>query len=360
MNKTLVIEKDKLEENIHLIQEAVGDKQIIAVLKGNGYGLGLETYARILNENGIHFFAVSEPEEALSLRESEIEGNILLLTPVTEQTLAEKLMEQNVILTIHSYENAKLYENATLNLDIIASVHIKVDTGFGRFGFQDMQEIPKVFKLKNLSFDGIYSHFSCSFEKTYRITKKQLQKFLEVLSYLETLGIKIPLKHIANSSAALRFPETRMDAVRIGSAFLGRLSYPTELKLNRIAYLESKILTTSELPANHNIGYANTYYTKKPTKIAVIPVGYKDGYMVEKSRDTFRSIDILRYIYQDIRQLGKKTWVEIDGTKYPLLGRVGMYNIVTDITGTDIKAGDTVKCSVNPILIDNQIPREFR
>lgn len=360
MNKTLVIERDKLAENIRLIQKTVGDRTVIAVLKGNGYGLGLDVYARILTENGIDFFAVSEPEEAVSLRESGINGRILLLTPVTEQALAEKLLEQNVILTIHSYENAKLYENAALNLDIIAPVHIKVDTGFGRFGFQDMQEIPKVFKLKNLSFDGIYSHFSCSFEKKYQITQRQFQKFSEVLSYLESLGIKIPLKHIANSSAALRFPETRMDAVRIGSAFLGRLSYPSALKLNRIAYLESKILTISELPAHHNIGYANTYYTKKPTKTAVIPVGYKDGYMVEKSRDTFRPIDILRYLYQDVRQLGKKIWLGIGGKKYPLLGRVGMYNIVVDITGTDIKAGDTVTCSVNPILIDNQIPREFR
>ena len=360
MNKTLVIEKDKLSENIRLIQKKVGESTVIAVLKGNGYGLGLEAYARILSEHGIRFFAVSEPEEAFSLRQNEVDGNILLLTPVTEQLLAERLIGQNVILTIHSYENAKLYESAALNIDRIAPVHIKVDTGFGRFGFQDMQEIPKVFKLKNLSFDGIYSHFSCSFEKKYQITKQQFEKFLNVLSYLETLGIEIPLKHIANSSAALRFPETRMDAVRIGSAFLGRLSCPVSLSLNRIAYLESEVLTTSELPAQHNIGYANTYATKRPTKIAVIPVGYKDGYMVEKSRDTFRPIDILRYLYQDVRQLGKKTWVEIDGKQYPLLGRVGMYNIVADITGTDIKSGDIVKCSVNPILIDNQISREFR
>lgn len=360
MNKTLVIEKDKLSENIRLIQKTVGESKVIAVLKGDGYGLGLEAYARMLSECGIRFFAVSEPEEAFSLRKNEVDGNILLLTPVTEQPLAEQLIEQNVILTIHSYENAKLYESVALNIDRIAPVHIKVDTGFGRFGFQDMQEIPKVFKLKNLSFDGIYSHFSCSFEKKYQITKQQFEKFLNVLSYLETLGIEIPMKHIANSSAALRFPETRMDAVRIGSAFLGRLSCPTSLSLNRIAYLESEVLTTSELPAHHNIGYANTYATKRPTKIAVVPVGYKDGYMVEKSRDTFRPIDILRYLYQDVRQLGKKTWVEIDGKQYPLLGRVGMYNIVADITGTDIKSGDIVKCSVNPILIDNQIPREFR
>ncbi len=360
MNKRLVIEKDKLIENIRLVQQAVEGTTIIAVLKGNGYGLGLEPYAKILEENGVDFFAVSETEEALRLRSCGIQGKILLLTPVSDAAIVETLIQENIILTVHSYENAKIYENEAVRLDTIASVHIKVDTGFGRFGFQNMQEIPKLMKLKNLSLDGIYSHFSCSFEKKYQITKGQFAQFQGVISYLESLGIQIPMKHIANSSAALRFPETRMDAVRIGSAFLGRLSFSSALKWNRIAYLESEVLTVNDLPAHHNIGYANTYYTKKATKVAVIPVGYKDGYMVEKSRDTFRLIDVLRYLFQDIRSIGKKCFVKIGGLACPIVGRVGMYNIVADITGMDVQPGDCVQCNVNPILIDSQIPREYR
>ncbi len=360
MNKRLIIEKDKLVENIHLLQDTVADQRIIAVLKGNGYGLGLEEYAKILEENQIDFFAVSEPEEAFRLRSCGIQGDILLLTPIFDSALAEQLIQENIILTVHSYENAKIYETAASHIEVVASVHIKVDTGFGRFGFQDMQEIPKLLKLKQLSLEGIYSHFSCSFEKQYKITKKQFEKFCDVIAYLESLGIEVPLKHIANSSAALRFPETRMDAVRIGSAFLGRLSFVSSLKLNRIAYLESEVLSVSELPAHHNIGYANTYYTKKPTRIAVIPVGYKDGYMVEKSKDTFRLIDILRYLVQEIRMIGKKSFVRIGDYDCRVVGRIGMYNIIADVTGIDAKPGDCVKCHINPILIDSQIPREYR
>ncbi len=360
MNKRIVVEKDKLIENIRLIQQTVDGKTMIAVLKGNGYGLGLESFATLLEENGIDFFAVSETEEAFRLRACGIQGNILLLTPVFDSLIAERLIQENVILTVHSYENAKIYENAAIHLDTVAHVHIKVDTGFGRFGFQDMQEIPKLVKLKNLSLDGIYSHFSCSFEKKYKITKRQLIRFEQVLAYLESLGIQIPMKHIANSSAALRFPETRMDAVRIGSALLGRLSFASSLQLNRIAYLESQVLMVNDLPAHHNIGYANTYVTRHPTKVAVIPVGYKDGYMVEKSRDTFRLMDILRYLFQDVKATGKHHDIKIGESWCRVVGRVGMYNIVADVTGKDVKSGDVVQCSINPILMDSQIPREYR
>ncbi len=360
MYKALVIEKDKLAENIRLLQERMAEKKIIAVLKGNGYGLGLLEYSAFLQENGIDFFAVSDPQEALQLWENGCSCEILLLSPVTNGELAKQLIDKHIILTVHSYENAKLYESAAAELNVVAPVHIKVDTGFGRFGFRDMQEIPKVCKLSSLSCDGIYSHFSCSFEKKYDITNRQFRKFEEVLAFLSSFGIDIPMKHIGNSSAALRFPETRLNAVRIGSAFLGRLSYNEQLPLNRIAYLESRVLTVDTLPAHHNVGYGNTYYTKHPTKIAVIPVGYQDGYKTEKSRDTFRVLDILRYMYQDLRQLGKRHWISIRGESYPLIGRVGMYNVVADVTNSEVQIGDVVRCDINPILIDSRILREYR
>ena len=115
-----------------------------------------------------------------------------------------------------------------------------------------------------------------------------------------------------------------LDAVRIGSAFLGRILTENKLGLKKIAYLESNVIEVKTLPKGYNIGYANTYKTKRETKIAVIPVGYMDGFGVVKANDTYRIFDCIRYIYHDIRAIisDMKVYVEINGRKFPVLGRV--------------------------------------
>ncbi|MBE7020078.1 MAG: alanine racemase [Ruminococcaceae bacterium] len=362
VNKKIIVSCDDLRINMSILKKTVKTK-IIAVIKGDGYGLGLVGFAGKLKECGVDFFAVSEVEEALKLREAGLtEEKILLLTPQYKEEIIKALIENNIVLTAGSYENAVEYSRIAEALEKVAEAHIKLDTGFGRFGFSDenKEEVIKALRLKNLNCPGIYSHFSCAFEKQFDITKKQLEKFNKMVSYIESFDFKFELKHIANSSAALRFPETRLDAVRLGSAILGRLPIPNTYGLKKLAWMETEVLSVRTLKADHNIGYGNTCQTKTITDIAIVPIGYKDGYMTEKSPDTFRLRDIIRMTVNALKMWRKKIYVEINGVNYKLLGRVGMYNIVVDVTGSDVKAGDTVKLNINPLLINSNIEKEYR
>ena len=362
VNKKIIVSCDDLRINMSILKKTV-KTPIIAVIKGDGYGLGLVGFAEKLKECGISFFAVSEAEEAVKLKDAGfLEEKILLLTPQHDEEVIKALIEKDVILTVSSFDNALSYSKIAEGMEKQAIAHIKLDTGFGRFGFSDenKEEVVKTLRLKNLSCPGIYSHFSCAFEKQYSITKKQFNKFTELVSYIESFDFKFEIKHIANSSAALRFPETRLDAVRLGSAILGRLPIPNVYGLKKLAWMETEVIAVKTLKADCNIGYGNTYSTKTITDIAIVPIGYKDGYMTEKSPDIFRLRDIIRMMVNSLKMWGKKIYVEINGKSYKLLGRVGMYNIVVDVTGSNVKVGDTVKLNINPLLINSNIEKEYR
>jgi alanine racemase len=360
--KALIIEKDKLLYNIEVIKGMTGST-IIAVLKGNGYGLGILEYARFLRENSIDFFALSELDDALMLRENGFDSKLLLISSTSFEDDAEKLVANSIMPTVGSINSARAINEAAKKLETIASIHLKIDTGFGRFGFawDKPDEIAAAFKdLDNIKIDGTYSHLSFAFEKKPKNSLVQFQKFNNCVESLKANGIDTGMLHIASSSAFLRFPQMHLDAVRVGSAFLGRIPIQNCYGLKKVAYLKSNIIETKELPEKHYIGYANTFRTKRKTRIGIIPVGYMDGFGVEKSRDTYRFMDVLRYMYNDFKSYHKKFYVRLaDQKQVPILGRISMFNIVVDLTGTDAKIGDEVFLDVNPILVESTLQRQF-
>ncbi len=359
--KSLVIEKNNLKNNIDCIK-GMTSSTIIAVLKGNGYGMGILEYAQFLVENGIDFFAVSEIEEALALRNNGFENNILLLTSTSVEEEADLLACNNIIPTVGSINSASSINESGKRLEKIIDIHLKVDTGFGRFGFLASridEYLESLKSFENIRIAGTYSHLSFSFAKKPRIIHTQFESFLKCVETIKSNGINPGMLHIANSCAFLRFESTHLDAARIGSAFLGRVPIENKYGLKRVGFMRSKIIEVKDLPKGHYIGYANTFKTIHDTRIGVVPVGYKDGYGVEKAKDTFRFMDILRYIYNDLKLFHKNMYVTVNGIKVKLLGRISMYNIIVDITGTDIKIGDEVTLDVNPVLIESSIIREF-
>ena len=187
----------------------------------------------------------------------------------------------------------------------------------------------------------------------------QLLKEIQKAILTSDLGINPQLKHICNSCGAIRFDYARLDAVRIGSAFLGRLPIPNTLGLKRLVSLKCSVGEIRNLPKGSVVGYANTYVTKRDTVAAVIPVGYKDGYGVQKSNDVFRFKDVLRYMLSDFKMWKKKIYVEINGKKYPVIGRISMHNIVVDVTDLPVQVGDTATLECNPILIKSEIERLY-
>lgn len=358
--KKLVIEKEKLTENIDAIIKKAAPARVIAVLKGNGYGLGIVPFARLLLERGVDFFAVSEIEEARKLREAGIEEEILLLSSTAVDEDAKQILELKLTASLGSLQAIEVLECAAKQADQQIRAHIKVDTGFGRFGFMPQVNediIEAVKELTQIQITGIFTHLSFSFAKEKKPSQKQFDLFMRFVKDLEEAGINPEIKHIANSCAFLRWDDFRLKAVRVGSAFLGRLPLKVDLPLNRIGVLKANIIEAKTLPKKHNVGYANTISTKKETVIGVVPVGYMDGYGVEKQLDTFRFRDILRTMLTVL--LTKPHRAVVKGKNVPLIGRIGMYNIIVDITGLDIQVGDEVILACNPILLDGSVERSY-
>ena len=379
--KSLVINKEDLKHNIRKIKEIAKDTgrqdnhkpiKIIAVVKGNGYGLGLIPYSKFLIDNGIDFLAVSTVEEAIKLRQAKIDTRILMLSSTAIKKEIEALVDNDIIITIGSKEAVNAAEEIAIKKNKKIKAHLKIDTGFGRYGFcyNEKEKMLETLKnIKNIEIEGTFSHFSLAFYEKNEYSEEQFKRFMDVIEYLKENKIELGMLHMCNSSAFLKFKDKRLNAVRIGSAFLGRLAIENIYGLRKIAYLKSNVTEIKTLPKNYNIGYSNSYTTKKETKVAIVPVGYADGYNVREQRDMFRKRDKLRYIVRDIKDSLKKQslYAEIlvkNGTKEEykkckVLGRIGMYHITCDITGQDIKIGSEVKLQVSPMFVDSSIRREY-
>lgn len=366
---TLVIEKQDLKHNIKQIKEyAKKDNEnlkIIAIVKSNGYGLGLEDYANFLIDNGIDYLAVASTGEAIKLREAGIKEEILMMSSTAIEQELEDMVKNNITITIGSTEAKDALIKIIKKINKKPKVHLKIDTGFGRYGYLYTETETILKDIKELQrfaiIEGIFSHFSTSFYKE-KWTNLQYERFLNVIKVLKQNKINIPIKHISNSSAFIRFPQMNLNAVRIGSAFLGRVAVANKLGLKKIGYLESEISEIKTLPKGWNIGYSNTYKTKKETKVAIIPTGYAEGYHMKLSSDMLSFGNKLRDVIQAVKRLFKDTilYVEIANKRYPILGRIGMYHVTVNITGENFKIGEKVKLNANPLYVDSSVRRLYR
>lgn len=366
--KTLVVETEKLRHNLKTVREIIEknnkETKIIAVIKGNGYGLGLVEYAQFLLDNGVDFFAVATVEEAIKLRENGIKEDILMMSSTAIKEDIDKLIKNNIILTIGSKEAGNVVEQIAQQNNQKVRAHLKVDTGFGRYGFiynQEKEMINIIKTWKNIQIEGMFSHFSLAFYGDGKEVKEQYHRFLKCVEELKNNDINPKILHICNSSAFLRFPEMHLNAVRVGSVLLGRLSIPNEWGFKKVGFLTSEVAEIKEVPKGYNIGYSNSYITTKKTKIAIIPCGYADGFNVKVDKDMFRPIDKLRYIVREVKDAFKKQqiYVKINGEKHKVLGRLGMFHVSVDITGKDININDEVRFEVSPMLVDSSIPRNY-
>lgn len=359
--KTLVIEKDKLAENIKIIKDRTSSF-IFAVIKADGYGLGLCTLAEICRENGIEAFAVSSLEEALTLREKGFDNPILMMNPLACEEEAEACVANKIMASIGSVNTAVMVNEAAQRQETVAEVHLEIDTGFGKFGFlpEKLHEVYLLLKsLDNIKIGGTYTHLSYSFGRSKKPSLRQLEGFLKCVEGLKEHGVETGMLHIANSCAFFRDKSFHLDAVRVGSALLGRLQIKNKYGLKKVGYLKSRIIEIHDLPEKHNIGYANTFKAKRAVRVGLVPVGYGDGFSNEKQRDSFRLRDAVSGMLHCVRDLNKKIYVTVNGKRAPVVGRVRITDFLVDLTGIDAAVGDEVVMAVNPLFVDSGIEREI-
>jgi len=361
----LLIDKQNLENNVELIKQ-IAEKQnckIIAVVKGNGYGIGIEEYTRFLIQKGIDFFAVASIEEAVTLRNAEIQNEILMLTPIAIKEDLEKLIENDITLTVDSEKIGNMIEEICKEKQKNVKVHIKIDTGFGRHGFlyDDIETIINVVKkFNNIKIEGIYSHFATSLAKSSKYVEVQYKRFEKVINELEKNNIYCKLKHICNSTAFLKYPNMSLNAARIGSAFLGMTGNSND-KFKIVSKLKTKVIEVKDLPKNFDIGYGRTYRTNKNTKIAIIPVGYQDGLGMSIKDQRFKFLSKAKKAVDSVWGVFNINFDEviINGKRYNIIGQIGMCSSIVDITGSEVKEGDEVYINIRPLFVNSNIKRKI-
>ncbi len=337
-----------LQDNANTVAKAV-DIPVIGVVKFDGYGVSLETAAKAWQNAGAKMFAVSESWEALALRQAGYAEDILLLAPVSDAKTVGALLAQNIILTVSDLQNARFYlENKG---ESALRVHIKVDTGMGRFGIRwtDTQQLTQIYSLEGLLCEGIFSHFGKSFEKEYKLTKMQLDRFLQAVQALEQAGFQPGIRHIANSCAALRFPETRLDAVRMGSALVGALIAPVPVKLKPVHTCKAQVVACKTLQKGDTMGYASVCKAKKNMTAAVVAIGQSHGFGMTGKPDPYPLRDLLAYLRDLLKGYKNQPAAKAGTKRLPLVGRVGSQYTLFDATDTDVKPGDYVTVPV-PLL----------
>ena len=358
--KAYVVEREAVAHNIAQIRKWAGDAAVWAVLKGNGYGLGAGAMAALCWENGIRRFAVTEPSEARDIRESVGPGaEILMLRATTDLSELQILIDLQVILTLGSREDAQILAD----LDQPCRVHLKVDTGMGRYGFlttegeavrQALAAAPKV------TVAGVYTHFHSAFLEE-RITRQQFARFSAFCDQLEAEGLSLGERHCCNTSAFLRFKDMHLSGVRVGSGLLGRVAVPNTLGLQPVGWAEASIEELRALPRGHTVGYGAATTLKRDTRCAVVPVGYYHGFTLQRGTDVWRAKDCVRGILHNLKLLlrPKHLTVRVGDSRARTLGHVGMLHTCVDVTDLPCQVGDLVRLEINPLHLKG-LPVEYR
>ncbi len=325
------IDLNAIGSNTRHIKSLVGPRvQVMVSLKADAYGHGALKVARTVLHNGASMLGVATVSEAVPLREANISAPILVYgyVPLWQMREAVRL---DVTVTLYASEAAQALSLAALALNKTVKVHIKVDTGMARLGIraEELEEIVELVKeiraLAGLELEGLYTHFAQSDVCSQAYTGMQLARFQRVLQALEEQGLRPPIVHAANSGATLSLREAHLDMVRPGIAIYG-LDPSLEMRLpegfRAALSFKTQISQVKWLPADEGISYGSTFVTKQQTCIAVLPVGYADGF-----------------------RRGPQNWgsVLIHGQEAPILGRVCMDQCMVDVTHIpQTRVGDEV------------------
>ena len=346
-NKKLLYKTDRayieinlqnLEHNVNVLRNVMYPKsKIMAVVKTNAYGHGAYEITVHLNKIGVDAFAVATIDEGIELRKYGICGDILIFG-YTDIKRVKELKKYNLTQTLIDFEYACVLNKQKIPI----KAHIKIDTGMHRLGiiYKNIEDIKRIFEMENINVSGIYTHLCCSDSlepDDTLFTEKQINNFHTVINELKNNGLRIPKLHIQSSYGLLNYPEIYCNYVRVGIALYGTQSLPgeTALKLNLhpVLSLKSKIVLIRYINKGDTVGYGRKFTAERDSRIAVLPIGYGDGFPRNLSCGKGRVI--------------------IKEHKISIIGQICMDCLTVDITDfNDIVIGDTAE------LICAELPAE--
>lgn len=335
------VDLSALEFNYHQVKRIVGKKtKIMAVVKCDAYGHGLLPIARRLAKLNVEYLGVASIDEAIALRNNRITSPIVILGNIFEQDI-ELVLQYNLTQTISDYQLAQRLNQKAKRTGKVIKVHINVDTGMGRLGILYKEAkafLKQISVLSNLKIEGLFTHFpnaDCDPEFTHY----QIESFNQLISDIKRMGIQIPLLHTANSMAILGYPQSHFNLVRPGLMLYGIYPKPgldinlvrkgsskesglsKGVKLKPVLSLKSRIVYSKRMPPGMGISYGHTYITKKRTTVAVLPIGYGDGYP---------------------RNLSNRADVLLKGRRFRISGTISMDQIMVDVGDSRVTLGDEV------------------
>lgn len=305
--------------------------KIMAVVKTDAYGHGAVPLASFMEPcEKLWGFATATVDEAVELRQAGIKKPILILGYTFPECYTH-IVKNEIRQTIFTLDMAKALSNEAVRQNKKAYIHIKLDTGMGRIGYQNAKEAAadaeKISKLPMLEIEGVFTHFANADTSSQENTLRQLEKFDEMIEAMEAVGVTFSLKHCANSAGIIELTERKFDLVRAGIISYGL--WPSDevkkdvVQLKPILSLKSHVVYVKEVEPGCAVSYGSTWVAEEKRKIATIPIGYGDGYP---------------------RSLSNKGYVLIKGCKAPIVGRVCMDQMMVDVTDIpeEIRVGDRV------------------
>ena len=319
---------DNIKKNIDAIREHLPENtDITGIVKADAYGHGATKVTEFLCELGINRFGVATMQEALDLRNDGVTAPILILGETFREEF-KVAVDNNIDCTVSDYETAKFFAETAKQMGKNATVHIKIDTGMGRIGFQpseqSYEDIKKIFALDGLSVAGIFTHFACADNPDKTSAENQRIKYIELTDKLIADGYNFR-RHMYNSAAVMELDGFVGDSVRCGIMMYGL--YPSEeMSREFVLYpameLKSSISFVKDVSKGFTVSYGSTFVADKHMKVATVPVGYADGYP---------------------RYLSNKGEVIVNGVRCKIIGKICMDQFMIDASNVpDIKVGDEV------------------
>lgn len=323
-----VIDLDAVRRNLRTIGERVAPAAVMAVVKADAYGHGAVPVARAALEGGAGWLGVADLHEALALRAAGIDAPVLAWLHDPDARFADAI-ERDVDLGVSSVAQLEAMADAAASVDRTANVHLKLDTGLSRNGIAPedwpaaVERAAELEAAGRIHVRGIFSHLANTSPDT---DAEQLAAFLRGVDEARRAGLRPELRHLASTAAALRFPEARLDLVRIGIGLYGVPPFgdgttAADLGLTPVMTLRGRVAAVRRVDPGTGVSYNHVWRAERETTLALVPLGYADGVP---------------------RQASGRAEVLIGGRRHPVVGRIAMDQFLVDVGDDEVAVGDEV------------------